>query len=210
MAKNQVTEEQLSRGLQSMGGFGGLTQRPRRDHPFRTSQEEPVKVIDVEPRVAPKAAEQVPPKAVEEEKLVTRAEIQSAVPVRQDKVVSMEARRVVDEVVEAEESQVLPVTAKQAAKKKQSRSAAQPTRKADVFSERITLQLSPKMRDKADALAKDLQRLRTSKDERITANTVMRVAIKLVLDKFKPGAGETVANTEEELFELVKKQLCEG
>jgi hypothetical protein len=38
----------------------------------------------------------------------------------------------------------------------------------------VTLQISPAMRDDVDALAQDLQRAKTTKDERITANTVMR------------------------------------
>jgi len=193
MAKNQVTEEQLSQGLKGMGGFGSLAQRPRRDHPFRSSANEPVKVIDVAPRIAP---------VLEEDKFTGSREE------REEKVISMKARRAPDKAELQEPEAPQPAATRQAGKKKQPR--AQAARKADVFSERITLQLSPKMRDKADALAKDLQRLRTSKEERITANTVMRVAVKLVLDKFKPGVGESVANTEEELFELVRKQLCGG
>jgi hypothetical protein len=37
------------------------------------------------------------------------------------------------------------------------------------------------MRDDVDALARDVQRARTTKDERITANTVMR-AVQLLMD----------------------------
>ena len=180
-----------------MGGFGSLAQRPRRDHPFKTSTEpEPPRVIDVQPRVAPEAQ----PKAVKE-----KAEKEPSPEVREEKVVPMEARRPAVSDDEEDELDTRPAAGRQA-KKKQGK--GQGGRKADLFSERITLQLSPKMRDKADSMAKELQRLRTSKDERITANTVMRVAVKLVLERFKPGVGETVANNEEELFQLVKKQIC--
>jgi hypothetical protein len=40
--------------------------------------------------------------------------------------------------------------------------------------------MSPKMRDEVETMARELQRAKTSKDERITANTVMRVAVRLV------------------------------
>ena len=64
------------------------------------------------------------------------------------------------------------------------------------------------MRDKICTLANHLQQIHSSNKKRITANTVMRVTIKLVLDKFKAGVRESTANNEKELFELVKKQLC--
>lgn len=79
-------------------------------------------------------------------------------------------------------------------------------RKADVFTERVTLQISPEMRDEVDALARDLQRAKTTKDERITANTVMRVAVQLLMEKYRFEKGD-VANTEEELFRLVVQRL---
>ena len=35
MAKSQVTEDDIAQGIQSLGGFGGLSgQKPRRDSPF--------------------------------------------------------------------------------------------------------------------------------------------------------------------------------
>jgi hypothetical protein len=81
------------------------------------------------------------------------------------------------------------------------------TRKADIFTERVTLQLSTGMRDAVDALARDLQRRRTAKDERITANTVMRVAINILLERFELGADD-VANSEGELLDLATRRIC--
>lgn len=81
-----------------------------------------------------------------------------------------------------------------------------PVRKEDVFTERVTLKISSEMRDAVDALAKELQRRRTKKHERITANTVMRVAISHFLARLELDAGD-LANDEDELLELVGRKL---
>ncbi len=96
-----------------------------------------------------------------------------------------------------------PVTEKRARGAKVAPKEKSATRKADIYTERITLQLSPEMRDQVDSLARELQRTKTSKDERITSNTVMRVAIRHFLDEFKLRKGEE-PNGEEELLTLVK------
>ena len=62
------------------------------------------------------------------------------------------------------------------------------------------------MRDSVIAMARDLQRAKTTKDERITANTVMRVAVQLLMENYQFEQGD-VANTEEELFQLVARRL---
>jgi hypothetical protein len=79
-------------------------------------------------------------------------------------------------------------------------------RKADLYSERVTLLMSSDMRDRVEALAKELQRRKTTKSERITSNTVMRVAINFFLERFELH-DEDVANNEEELEALVLRQL---
>ena len=81
------------------------------------------------------------------------------------------------------------------------------SRVADVYTERITLRLSPAMRDHMDALARELQRSRRTKGERITANTMIRAAINAVRLGVKLEAGDT-ANTEEEVFQLVWRKLA--
>ena len=65
--------------------------------------------------------------------------------------------------------------------------------------------MSPEMRDEVDSLARDLQRLKRSKEERITANTVMRVAIRHLLDEFELPRDDEV-NGEEELYRLVRNR----
>ena len=80
------------------------------------------------------------------------------------------------------------------------------TRKADIHTERVTLQISPTMRDNVAALARNLQRAKTTTDERITANTVMRVAVQVLIDHFELRAGES-ANSEEDLYALVCGKL---
>ena len=74
-----------------------------------------------------------------------------------------------------------------------------------IYTERVTLQLSPDMRDKVDALARELQRSKSSKDGRITANTVMRVAIRHLLKHYKV-TGADVPNGEEELLEAIERR----
>jgi hypothetical protein len=83
------------------------------------------------------------------------------------------------------------------------RKAAQ--RKADIYSDRVTLQISPEMRDEVDDLARRLQRSKAIKGERITSNSVMRVAIQLFIDQFQMNLGET-PNSESELMELVRRK----
>lgn len=77
-------------------------------------------------------------------------------------------------------------------------------RKADIYSERVTVQISPEMRDDVDSLARELQRLKTTKEERITSNSVMRVAIRYFLDGFEPQASEPV-NSEEDPLAAAKR-----
>ena len=70
----------------------------------------------------------------------------------------------------------------------------------------MTLQISPEMRDEIDALARDLQRAKTTKEERITSNTVMRVALQFLMKNYEFESGD-VANTEAELYDLVVRRV---
>ncbi len=183
MAKGQVTEEELSKGLKGIGNFGGLSQpRVRRDNPFRDSRvetpsPEPVKTIEVLP--------------VASEKRVSKAG--SARP-------------------PSLETKVLPKAATPDSKPAEKgrgldkRQEGMGARKADIFTERVTLQISPEMRDEVERIARELQRAKTSKEERITPNTVMRVAILLLTKRFNLNEGEA-PNTEEELISLAEEAL---
>ena len=83
--------------------------------------------------------------------------------------------------------------------------AEKPTFKADIFSERLNLPLSPAQKDLLDDLAKDFQRKRTNKTESINRNTVIRALIS-VLEGVSFGASD-IANTEEELSDLMKRRI---
>ena len=59
MAKGQVSEEELTKGLKGIGNFGGLSSKVQRDNPFRDSRSDKVdqpKTIDVRPPSAPQIA----------------------------------------------------------------------------------------------------------------------------------------------------------
>jgi hypothetical protein len=63
--------------------------------------------------------------------------------------------------------------------------------------------LNAELRDGAEALAKELHRRRTQKGERITTNTVMRVALRVLMERVED---ETIegANSEGELLAAVR------
>lgn len=183
MAKN-VTEEDLAAGMKGLGGFGALS--TRRDSPFRDSRAEArppePKTVEVKPSTEARSVYQT---TVVEVKPPVEAK---PVPVELPKPVAVKSAPMVRE----------PSRPKQKT----------PQRKADIYSERVTLQISAEMRDEVDELARQLQRAKTSKDERITANTVMRVAIRLLTENFKLKSGEG-PNNEEQLVELVAQRLRE-
>ena len=214
MAK-QVTEEDLASGLSGFGdGFSTITEkRPRRDSPFRdTRGEEPPrareeKVVDIRPPAEPVAAPR-PEHSVTEE-LLARAR-------------AFQSRGNTETVTEVEESVHVAAPTRVPTIEESARhvriSYPDPAdhvektpsiRKADIFTERVTLQISHEMRDGVEALARELQRRRTKKDERITANTVMRVAINLLLNELELDNAD-VANSEAELLELATAKLGTG
>lgn len=171
--------------LEGLGGFGALS--PRRDSPFRDSRAE-VKAPE------PKTVEVKP--AAESRSVYGMPVVEPAKPA--------EIKRAEPSPKTAPAKPVPSPTVREPSRLRQK----QPQRKADIYSERVTLQISAEMRDEVDELARQLQRAKTSKDERITANTVMRVAIRLLTENFKLKAGEG-PNNEEELFELAERLLRE-
>src|SRR5262249_24973264 len=78
-------------------------------------------------------------------------------------------------------------------------------KKTELYPEQVSVLLNAELRDRAEALAKDLQRRRTHKGERITTNTVIRVALRSMLETFRL-SDATVLNTESELYESVLRQ----
>jgi hypothetical protein len=173
MAKGIVTEEELARGMKSIGGFSALSTSARRDSPFRDSRAEDHRSeVKAAPRFEPKS-ELLPP-AVE--------------PIREREVH-------VPPAVEVSPVKRVPGSVRARPKVSQ--------RKAEIFSESVTLKISPEMRDDVGALARELQRFKESKEERITPNTVIRAAIWLLVENFQLRSGER-PNNEEELRELLK------
>ena len=214
MAKH-VTEEDLATGLSGFGdGFSTITvKRPRRDNPFRGALNEPPAAVDREERVVemhdplePAPVSQSP--AHREEYRQHHAESPRPAPVRRETPAASRS--------EGGEDYLPPrvPTIEESARRVRvhySEPAPPPPRvqaprKADIYTERITLSVSTEMRDEVEALARELQRRRTKKEERITANTVMRVAINALLERFSLDAGD-VANNEAELLELAKRKV---
>ena len=66
--------------------------------------------------------------------------------------------------------------------------------------------MGPDMRDELNLLAAKLQRRKTDKTERITANTIMRVAIQTVLDEVEFAEGDII-NNEDDLLRVVRGKL---
>jgi hypothetical protein len=197
MAKGQVTDQELETGLQSLGGLGGIAASgARRDSPFGAGF----------------VKKSVPESNTRAE--ATEAKLQVAANVA---VVAPVAQEVVPSRVEA----IAPSTASVVAVGEHTSTARRPraveapmpadvapvsSRKSDSFSERVTLQMSPEMRDELTLLAARLQRRKTDKTERITANTIMRVAIQMVLDEIDFGEGDII-NSEVDLDRVVRAKL---
>jgi hypothetical protein len=180
MAKGQVTDKELATGLKTFGGFGALGEtnsRPRREDPFRDTRAE-VQAATPRIEVVKSPPAETPPLAAPaaEEKIPQVRDPRPEVPRR--------ARP-----VKREEQSQPPVSNGH-------------EKKSELYTERVTVPLDAELRDGAEALAKSLQRRRTDKGERITANTVMRVALRVVLDSFD-SRSVGVVNTEEELFQAV-------
>jgi hypothetical protein len=185
MAKGQISEEELTKGLKGIGNFGGLTApRVRRDNPFRDSRTEspapePVKTIEVLP----------------------------ASETRVSKHGSSEGTPRLDERPVARVAMKPKPAAKERGPEKKVEGTT--SRKADIFTERVTLQISPEMRDDVERIAREIQRSKTSKEERITSNTVMRAAILLITKHLKLKMEDT-PNTEDELYEFIERAFWPG
>ncbi len=193
MAKGQVTDKELATGLKTFGGFGALGEsgsRPRREDPFRdTRAEAPPATPRMEVVKTPPADVPAPAVAIAPVEHTAPAEIVEHSPVRAPRPeVSRRAR-----TVKREESSPEPVSNGH-------------EKKSELYTERVTVPLDAELRDAAEALAKVFQRRRTDKGERITANTVMRVALRVVLDELDPRT-VGVVNTEEEFFQAVRAGL---
>lgn len=68
----------------------------------------------------------------------------------------------------------------------------------------VTVPMTADMRSRATLLAAELQRRRTARSARLTANSVFRVAIQSFLERFDLTQLEAV-NSEEELLSLIRR-----
>jgi len=195
MAKGQVTEKDLESSIASLGGLSGLATTgvsgAKRDSPFGSTFAKRASSQVVE---APRgAAEREPVKAIE--------------PTSREETPPAPAK---ERANEPKEVVHVPPRASVRAEPKPSARIIQkpePTRKSDTLTERVTLQMSPDMRDDVGEIARRLQRRKADKkSERITANTVMRVAIQFLLDELTVEEKDR-PSTEDELLRLVKHKL---
>lgn len=83
------------------------------------------------------------------------------------------------------------------------RTQEKPTRDT-AHTDAVTVPMTAEMRSRASLLAAELQRRRTDRTARITANSIFRVAIQVFLDRYEISSHPGV-NTEEELLELARK-----
>ena len=244
MAKPTVTEKDVSEGIASLGGFGGLTKQAssaRRDSPFGTNYAKsppqktpvatnsvptdpvpaaetkaaPLTVINVTPpaNVADPSLKSEPSAAAIASSLVTPSETKGN-PVPPPSSTAAPAAAIEESALRSPELPVVATTPvkpppQKALRQGQGNTPPQTSPsipKTELFSERVTVLMDSEMRDELNRVAHLLQRRKTASTERITANTLMRVAIKVFLEELEPADTDT-PNTELELYRLTKSKV---
>jgi hypothetical protein len=232
MAKPTVTEKDVSEGIASLGGFGGLTKQAssaRRDSPFGTNyaksppQKTPVATNSVptdpvpaaETKAAPLTVINVtPPANLADLSLKSAPSETTGNPVPPPSSAETPAAAIEESALRPPELPVVattPVkpTPQKALRQGQGNTPPQTSPsipKTELFSERVTVLMDSEMRDELNRVAHLLQRRKTASTERITANTLMRVAIKVFLEELEPADTDT-PNTELELYRLTKSKV---
>jgi hypothetical protein len=193
MAKGQVTTDDLATGMRSFGGLSSLggAARPVRDNPFRDTRSEPAQ--PAVPAAAPEPAPESP-----------RLEVVNG---HDNPEVGEGTKTLSTPKAPRERKPVAPRTATRVepAAPLAATEGGVREKKTELYPEQVSVLLNAEIRDRTEALAKDLQRRRTHKGERITTNTVIRVALRALLDTFDPSTSATI-NTESELYETVRRQ----
>jgi hypothetical protein len=201
MAKGQVTDADLATGIKGFGGLaslGGAGSRPVRDNPFRDTRAEPQR-----PVVAGTVVEAVPePPKLEVLTMRSEPEGEGREPAPAVAPAPLKVQQPKPAVAPRPQKKIAPTPAFDDEK------AVSTGRenKTEVYTERVTVLLNEELRDGAEALAKELHRRRTKKGERITANTVMRVALGTLLERME-GEDLEGANSEAELMAAVRRLL---
>jgi hypothetical protein len=70
----------------------------------------------------------------------------------------------------------------------------------------VTVLMDAAMRDELNRVAHLLQRRKSDSTERITANTITRVAVRLFLEQLRPTEADA-PKTEAELYQLTKAKI---
>lgn len=86
------------------------------------------------------------------------------------------------------------------------RAAPESPGKSSTYTEKVTVPMTGEMRDSLTLLAARLQRSRTDRSERITGNSVIRVAVQVVLDRLGHSLEDPV-NSENDLRVLLERRL---
>lgn len=197
MAKGYISEDEVRANLDSVGSLGALTQsRPRRDSLFRRTEDELISkpVLPVTQSTPAVAAVVSEPLKVIDLAIKTSAQVEPphAEVLPEAKVAPIIARETVAEV------KVVEVPTQVVAPQETSPVSA----KAARYTERITFPITLEMRDGFEDLARKINRQRSIRQQRVTANTVMRVALEAFRTRFK-FSDTDVANTDEELLNLI-------
>ena len=74
-----------------------------------------------------------------------------------------------------------------------------------MFGENVTVPLSEALRDRSEELARTINRSRTVRKDRITRNSIIRVALQCFLEEFSLASGQAV-NSEEELLKAAQSR----
>lgn len=202
MAKATVSEKDLAANMTALGGFGGLAAGggTRRDSPFGASYVKP----------SPTAASPTKPVdlSLSEQRTgegASREAGEQAPTVASTETNTLEVTPVTKEEA-APQPPARPIRTK-APVRQEARSTSVAVAKTDLSMERVTLVVEASTREELQRIARALQRRKPASSERtITANTLMRVALKVFLEELSPSDADT-PGTEAELYELTKAKI---
>lgn len=213
---DQITEEQMTQGLKKIGGFGSFKQdsTSKKDSPFSfTDKAKTTKVEETPPGTS--SSEEVPPseKIIElrnstvSVKPVEASETLAVTPseeVTQKELTNssnqISTAPIIHQRIKTEETSIPAKKAKNKIIQTESSAASN----SDY--DKVSVFMSPAIRDRANQLASELQRKRTIKTERITANTVFRVAIRVILEELSIDDLSTI-NSEDDLYRAAKGRI---
>lgn len=192
MAKSQLSDDELAAGIASMGGFGTLGQKPKRDSPFGSDYVRKPQVQSAQPPASPQ--------------LQASQKSSSGAP-----VVTSVAAPIAEVSLPKEKSPDAPSAASGlravSSDKEVTEDLSPPAEEENVTKhEKLSVMMTPEMRDTLSAMGKTLQRKRRQKGARFTANTVMRVAIQHFINTADMAHLSGVSSEEELLKEVAKRK----